>query len=239
MNQSVSQSGGLNERACPLCNSPDVGWLCRDARREYLICKQCELVFVPPQFFLSREEEKSVYDFHQNDVYDPHYRQFLNRLAAPLLDRLQGPSCGLDFGCGPGPALAAMLREAGHTLTVYDPFYAADPHALQQTYDFITATEVFEHLCRPGRVIRQLWDCLQPGGWLGVMTKRYQLPGDFPDWFYVRDPTHVAFFADRTFEWLADDLEARLTMIRSDVVLLQKSPPKQPDESIRKPDAVD
>ena len=35
----------------------------------------------------------------------------------PLLARLGPASHGLDYGCGPGPALATMLREEGHGVT--------------------------------------------------------------------------------------------------------------------------
>ena len=33
---------------------------------------------------------------------------------------------GCWAGCGPGPALAEMLREAGHTVATYDPLFAPD-----------------------------------------------------------------------------------------------------------------
>lgn len=39
-----------------------------------------------------------------------------------------------------------MLREAGHLKTVYDPLFYDDPSALTQSYDFITCSEVAEHL---------------------------------------------------------------------------------------------
>jgi len=44
---------------------------------------------------------------------DPRYRRFLARLAEPLIAHLPKGARGLDFGCGPGPTLSLMLREAG------------------------------------------------------------------------------------------------------------------------------
>ena len=42
--------------------------------------------------------------------------RFLGRLAEPLVERLDPGASGLDFGCGPGPALAAMLTRRGYTV---------------------------------------------------------------------------------------------------------------------------
>ena len=61
---------------------------------------------------------------------DAGYRRFLSKLADPLMARLAPGARGLDYGCGPGPALAAMLREAGHEVALYDPFFAPDPAPL-------------------------------------------------------------------------------------------------------------
>ena len=76
-------------------------------------CQRCRLVFVPRPYHLSAALEKAEYDKHRNTIDDAGYRKFLNRLAQPLIARLPAHSRGLDFGCGPGPALAEMLRSAG------------------------------------------------------------------------------------------------------------------------------
>jgi hypothetical protein len=52
---------------------------------------------------------------------------FSASLAGPLLARLAPASQGLDYGCGPGPALAAMLAEAGHAVALYDPLFHRRP----------------------------------------------------------------------------------------------------------------
>ena len=74
------------------------------------------------------------------------------------------------------PALAAMLRERGLTVALYDPFYAPDESVWSRAYDFITATEVLEHLHEPARELDRLFAALRPGGWLGVMTKPMREP---------------------------------------------------------------
>ena len=50
-------------------------------------------------------------------------------------------SQGLDFGCGPGPCLSVMLEEQGHSLQLYDLYYANNRLLVNTEYDFITATE--------------------------------------------------------------------------------------------------
>ncbi len=210
--------------ACPLCGSPGAGPYHADARRPYLCCGRCGFVFVPPAHHLPPAAERAEYDCHDNAVDDPGYRRFLARLAEPLLQRVPPLAAGLDFGCGPGPALAAMLREAGCRVALYDPFYAPDPAVLVPGWDFITATEVVEHLRRPGWELRRLAALLRPGGWLGIMTKLAFDRERFAAWHYIRDPTHIGFFSRETFRWWAAAEGLELEFAGHDVVLLQRPP---------------
>lgn len=209
-------------QGCPLCGGLQSGPFHQDRRREYLRCPDCRLVFVPPVYHLSRKAEKAEYDRHQNRPDDPGYRRFLNRLFLPLQTRLAPGSKGLDFGSGPGPTLALMLTEAGHDVALYDPFYATDRAVLDQRYDFITATEVVEHLHRPGPELDRLYRHLLPGGLLGIMTKRVIDRVRFARWHYINDPTHVCFFSRATFTWLANHWGARLDIVDRDVIIISK-----------------
>lgn len=193
-----------------------------DKRRPYLRCCRCALVFVPPLYYLDRAAERAEYDLHRNGVDDPGYRTFLSRLALPLLARLAPGSSGLDFGCGPGPALAAMLREAGHEVSLYDIFYQADADVFDRTYDFVCATEVVEHLHHPGTELGRLWSLLNTGGVLAIMTKLVRDREAFATWHYKNDPTHVCFFSEQTWRWWAREQGAQLELIGADVILLRK-----------------
>lgn len=208
---------------CPLCRAQDASEFCNDRRRDYFRCNTCHLVFVSPTQYLSAENEKAEYDLHRNRPDDPGYRCFLNRLFEPLQARLAAGSRGLDFGCGPGPTLSLMFEEAGHHMVLYDPFYARQPAVLERRYDFITATEVVEHLHRPGKELDRLWHILEPGGSLGLMTKLVTDRAAFSHWHYKNDPSHVCFFSRMTFSWLAERWRARLTFIGKDVMLFHKN----------------
>jgi hypothetical protein len=209
-------------RICPLCASTETQHFHRDARRDYHRCERCRLVFVPPAQRLTPQAEKAVYDQHENTPDDPGYRRFLSRLFDPLRERLTPGARGLDFGAGPGPTLSVMFAEAGHPMAIYDPFYAPDTAVLDARYDFITATEVVEHLFDPGRELERLAGLLPPGGWLGLMTKRVTSREAFARWHYILDPTHVAFFSETSFRWLADELGMSVEFPAADVALLQK-----------------
>lgn len=213
-----------NHTGCPLCGRQAPDPFFEDRGRAYLRCARCRLVFVPCTNWLNPEEEKATYDLHRNDPDDVGYRKFLSRLAAPLLEKLPPGQKGLDFGCGPGPALARMLTEHGHRVSLYDPFYFSDRSVLTDTYDVITATEVVEHLRHPERVFGDLFGMLRPGGWLGIMTKMVIDREAFRNWHYIRDPTHICFYYRHTFEYLAQRFNAAVEFIGGDVILLRKRP---------------
>jgi hypothetical protein len=189
-----------------------------------LSCRTCRLIFIPAEQHISADEEKSRYDQHNNNPDDPDYRTFLSRMFLPMQHRLNARSCGLDFGSGPGPTLSLMFEEGGHRMAIYDHFYAPTHATLSQTYDFITATEVVEHLHRPGFELERLWSLLNSGGLLGVMTQLVPESTPFADWYYIKDPTHVCFFSLPTCEWLAEHWQAELTVPGHNVMLFQKRP---------------
>lgn len=213
----------IEAHICPLCSAASVSEFCRDRRRDYFRCRICYLVFVPPAQYLSAQDEKAEYDLHRNHPNDPGYRRFLSRLFRPLQANLIPGSQGLDFGCGPGPALSLMFEAAGHRMTLYDPFYARQPAVLESRYDFITASEVVEHLHHPGQELDRLWGILEPGGSLGLMTKLVVDRAAFARWHYKNDPSHVCFFSRPTFTWLADKWQAELAFVGKDVMLFHKN----------------
>lgn len=147
---------------CPVCVDPGTKHFARVDARDYWRCPACEATFLDPAQRLTQTEEQEHYRLHRNDVDDPGYRRFLSRLATPLLEKLAPGASGLDYGCGPGPALAAMLADAGHPMTLYDPLFRPDPSALAATYDFVTCTEVAEHFHHRGTSSSASTGCSSP-----------------------------------------------------------------------------
>lgn len=207
---------------CPLCTCTGADLFHSDPNRSYFRCAVCQLVFVHPDHFLSPTEERKRYDLHQNDLHDPRYRAFLSRLFTPMNQRIAPGSHGLDFGSGPGPLLKLMFEEQGHSMALYDPFYAPDRKVLNDQYDFITASEVVEHLHQPRKVLFQLWSSLKSSGSFGIMTSLHTADIDFAAWHYIRDDTHVVFFAPETMAWLSEKWHATIEMVEPNVVIFKK-----------------
>ena len=108
-------------------------------------------------------------------------------------------------------------------VVLYDIFYALDTSVWDRRYDFITASEVIEHLHHPARELDRLFAALETGGWLAVMTRSVTSRVEFAAWRYIRDLTHVGFYSEATFEWIADRWNAELHLPTDDVALFRKS----------------
>lgn len=218
----TGRGGAVPATACPLCGAATHA-LCEDRARRYFECLCCGLVSADPASHLSPQDERAIYDLHQNDPADARYRAFLSRLAVPLAARLRPGMRGLDFGCGPGPVLSMLLREAGMAMADYDPFYAPDAALLETQYDFVTCTEVVEHFRDPLAGWTRLAGLVRPGGWLGVMTQLApDLPQNFLRWRYRDDRTHVSFHRLATLRWLAARFGFALEQVESQAFLLRR-----------------
>lgn len=214
-----------NREHCPLCHNLATQHYYTDKFRDYWHCPDCQLVFASRNSLLTSDAELAIYQQHQNNPDDLGYRQFLNKLASPFLERLgDKPQIGLDFGAGPGPTLYLLLQQRGHQVANYDPYFAPDAALLQQKYDFICSTEAIEHFYEPAKEWELWLGLLKQQGWLGLMTRlRPEAPTDFAKWHYKNDPTHVSFFHADTFGWLARRDGFSLEIIGPDVVIMQNT----------------
>lgn len=218
---SANEKNGLFA-PCPVCEAGAAAIFEEIDGKTYWRCSGCAATCLDRRFFPTIDEECRHYANHENDVDDPGYRRFLSRLAYPLLELSPPAQSGLDYGCGPGPALAAMLRKAGHEMHLYDPLFAADPASLRRTYDFIACTETAEHFHAPAKEFDRLKSLLRPGGVLALMTCFQTDDARFADWHYRKDPTHVVFYREETFRFLAAQWGWRVDVPAKDIVLLVK-----------------
>jgi SAM-dependent methyltransferase len=207
--------------ACPVCRAPaSRPFACLEDRR-YWRCETCAATVLDRAHHPSPAAELAHYRHHRNDPADPGYRRFLGRLADPLLARLAPGSAILDYGSGPGPALATMLGESGHRVSLFDPFFAPDPAPLERRYDAVTCTETAEHFHFPAREFDRLAALVRPGGWLALMTCWQTDDARFADWHYRRDPTHVVFYKASTLEHLAQSRGWSIELPAKDVALMR------------------
>jgi SAM-dependent methyltransferase len=207
---------------CPVCSAENTLPFWHNNTRSYWRCPVCLTTFLDPSQRPDKRFEQAYYQTHRNDVNDQGYRNYLSPMLPPLLEKLKPGSNGLDFGCGPGPALAAMLTEAGHLMQLYDPQFCNTPEVLTRTYDFVTCSEVVEHFHSPDAEFSRLGLLLKPGGWLAVMTRFLLDDEGFERWHYRRDPTHVVFYKPATFQHIASLNGWRCEIPCNHVALLQK-----------------
>jgi len=207
---------------CPLCNSNLIEDFHRDGYREYLKCRHCDFVFVPKIYHLSEKDERARYDSHNNDPEDDRYRNFLSQLLSPLQDKISKGASGLDFGSGPGPTLSLILEERGYSVDLYDKFYAKNDVVFEKQYDFITASEVVEHLKQPLVELSRLMGLLKSNGVFAIMTEILTPQIDFNQWYYKKDPSHIGFFSEKALNYLAEKWQAELYVISERVVIFKK-----------------
>ena len=207
---------------CILCHSSAVSSFGIFDGKQYWTCGHCAAKFLDKRHFLTQDAERKHYLNHQNLVADPDYRQFLDRLKKPLEKQLSPGATGLDYGCGSGPALADMFRADGFDIDLYDPFFFPDETIFNRQYDFITCTETAEHFYDPCSEFATLDRLLKPGGKLGLMTCFATDDNAFEKWHYRRDPTHVVFYKERTFQVIAAQYQWRCNVPAKDIVIMTK-----------------
>jgi len=216
------------EPSCPLCRAGTVFFLHRD-RREYRRCPDCRLISVPPRFFLPREKEIERYLQHDNSLENPGYVKMFQDKIEIVKNVCPDARKALDYGCGYEPVLQTLLSRAGYEADGYDINFF--PRAgLQPGYDLIISTETFEHFKEPGREIDRIVALLSPRSCLAVMTRFYPEEDGcvsregFQNWYYPRDPTHVAFYSPGTFAWVAQDRGLKIVFANpKDFVILRRA----------------
>lgn len=181
-------------------------------KRKFFLCGDCCLIMADAGSFPSPQEEKERYLQHHNSPQNEGYIKFLSQLTGPLEQLLADQKTCLDYGCGPSPVLAGMLRSKGLDCSLYDPFFF--PDMPDGKFDFVVSTECPEHFFDPAADFGVMADKIKDCGYLAIMTETWETVEKFSSWHYIRDKTHVAFYHIRTMEWIS--AHYRLTPVYSD-----------------------
>jgi cyclopropane fatty-acyl-phospholipid synthase-like methyltransferase len=149
------------------------------------------------------------------------FEEFIEMVVVPYEKEIK---TALEFGCGTGPVLAELLSRRGMEVDKYDLYFYPQKIYKDKKYDLITSTEVFEHLQNPMKVLELLKKHTNDKGYIILMTK---FPpdgdGEFLDWWYRRDVTHISFFTPKSFEIMANRLGLQLLKtINSNIAIFQK-----------------
>jgi hypothetical protein len=194
----------LQEADCPLCaSSGEFLRISGPKERQYLVCANCQLIFMDRALLPDPLTEKTRYQAHQNSAQNEGYVRFLNQAISPTLPYLHAKMQGLDYGCGPTPTLSVLLGEHGLSCENYDPYFF--PTLTEKHYDFIFATEVIEHFFHPASEFIRLKALLKPEGMLTLMTEQWHDLKGFSTWHYAKDITHVCFYHANTIAYLCEN----------------------------------
>ncbi len=210
---------------CPLCLNVKTKFYLSGAdkyQQIYYQCQNCDLVFVTRKTRLSKNQEKQRYNNHNNDEVDVNYKKFLAKLAKPMLSFLKLNSKGLDFGSGDSETLANLFIANNHSCSSFDIFYRNNPKLLNQNYDFVSASEVVEHLNNPNKELKRLASLINRNGYLGIMTTKLVAKEQFANWWYKNDPTHICFYSNKTFNFIATWLSFEIIYNKETVIILKK-----------------
>ena len=211
----------MNE--CIVCKSKMIELFDIIKDKTYWSCQNCNAKFLDKKDYVDLKTEKKHYLKHNNFINDVGYRKFLSKLTIPLKKYISQSDIGLDYGCGYGPALVEMLKEEGYKIECYDPFFFPNKEIFFRKYQYITCSEVVEHFFNPYEEFNKIDNILDNNGWFGVMTSFITEDHLFKDWYYRRDPTHVVFYKEQTFEVIAKQRNWNLTIPYKNIALFNKN----------------
>ena len=199
----------MTKNKCLICHTETTKTTTLSNGKIFHHCDNCAFSHLDSKFFLNQEEEKARYDLHENSInnqgYVEMFENFIEFGITPYQDSVKKI---LDYGSGPEPVLAELLKNHGYQVEVYDPFYAAHTYEAE-SFDLISSTEVFEHFFDPLKEIQNILKLLKSNGYLVIMTRFSPELEEFKSWFYKDDPSHVSFYQIKTFTYISQlfDLE--------------------------------
>lgn len=203
---------------CIICNEHV------ELNSNYYFCNNCKIIFKDRKMLISEDAEESRYMLHNNSYdenYAKYFRTFIEESIIPNVDG----KVGLDYGSGVCNVLEQVMeKEYDFEIDSYDKYFCKNPD-LKNQYDFITCTEVIEHIKDPLEFLYEMDKYLKRNGTLIIMTKFH--PNSFEsffNWWYIRDVTHITFYTFETFEYLAKLINYSIVSSNgTDVIILKKN----------------
>lgn len=203
---------------CPLCEEK----LYHKNTSSFYPCANC-LGYVKDSLLrYDSKQERNHYLFHNNDVHDLGYQNFVADLVDQITLRCTKEQKELDFGSGSAPVTSYLLQKNGYTIDLYDPYFAPEVDYKNNTYDYIFSCEVFEHFYFPKKEIETLLSILKSNGHLIIKTHLYSEEFDFDSWYYLKDLTHVFIFTKKTMAYIAQRYNLDILLIQERLIVLRK-----------------
>ena len=190
---------------CVLCGSKTNAFKHPRFHMLFHACPSCGLIAKDASLFIESSEEVNIYLTHQNSLDNIGYVNYLTNFIEQAVKPYLKEGHILDYGSGPEPVLAHLLSTVFHYhVDIYDIYFAKERVYTDQSYDLITSTEVIEHIQNPTEIFKFFHSHLKKGGILSIMTLFYPTDQEaFFNWFYIRDKSHVTFYAPKTMTYIA------------------------------------
>lgn len=178
----------------------------------YHKCHYCQLIQLDPNHKISFDQERRIYDTHQNSLENQGYVDFFKNFLKKGVLPYKKEGHLLDYGSGPEPVLVQLInRDYGFMTDHYDLHYAPEQIYQNKYYDVIVSTEVIEHVDHPVDMLSLLEQHLANDGIISLMTLFHSNDDDtFLKWWYRRDETHITFYTPKTLEVLASLCQLKL-----------------------------
>jgi len=207
----MMSEGHAANNMCKICSKSTEPIVC--SKGTFYHCKSCDFIFLEDNKLLSQEKEKERYLLHNNTEENQGYLDMLNDFIEKTILPYKIKSI-LDFGSGPNPVLAGILKKKRFQVDIYDLYFHPDDSYKTKKYDAIILTEVLEHLENPLRVLKELKNLLNKNGIIAIMTLFHPNNTDlFKNWWYITDLTHISFFTPKTLEIIGKKLNLRFRLI--------------------------
>lgn len=212
---------------CPLCDNSALDFSLKTGTSTigYRRCEDCGFIGMEPSDRLSPDEEKARYNLHRNDAANAGYMDFLGAFIDKALTPFRRPGARvLDFGSGPSPLLTELAAGKGYRCEAYDPFFAPTLSWMNRSWDAILLHEVAEHLHDPGMVLSSLVERIAEGGIIAIRTRFLpEAAGDFRNWWYRMDRTHVSFFSASCLMKFFESRGFRILLLEKPDILVVES----------------
>jgi SAM-dependent methyltransferase len=226
MNQSIG-----SDRSCRVCQFPSTLFY-RDART-FFKCPNCALIFTNdlPGKVVEENHYKTQWQTTDPDFWGSQATSLIfyigNYGILPDNHRI------LDFGSGSG-GLAQELQHRGYRVTALE--LMTDGYLKDQNYPFlfdaVFAIEVIEHLPNVWGELVEIGKVLKPEGII-VFSTRLTNPfidlsdaaGQFKEWWYKDDPTHISFFCNQTLSVMAETKNYSIEIFGDKVFVIKSGEP--------------
>ncbi len=210
---------------CQICHQDTIHFFDAYMEADTYHCEACAFIFKDPKVIISSDKELKVYQQHinseENIGYVTMFQEFIEKTFASYEAHIEEV---LEFGSGPTPVLASILKKRGLKVDIYDKFFASEKIFEGKKYDLITSTEVIEHIADVEELFQFFAKHIRVKGYLALMTQFHPNNTElYLKWWYRRDPTHITFYHPHTFEVLAKRFGFTLIFCdKKKNVLLQK-----------------